>query len=113
AGPISDKHLEQPDLGLGRDDRDRLEESLRIGAEPSRPREHGIPNRFGDALSAGCERLDDEEWVAARLAVQILRINVMRLGQQSHRICGERCELQTAEYATRGEITQKHAQRMG
>ena len=65
--------LEQPELGLRRDDRDRLEQRPPRGAQPSRPREHGVADRVGDRVGAGRERLDDEERIACGLGVELVR----------------------------------------
>ena len=82
--------LEEPELRPLRDDGDRLEERLRRSAEWRGMREHGVANRVGDLGSAGGERFDDEERVARRLRVHVVRVGFEGLRELGYSFPGER-----------------------
>src|SRR5439155_27158234 len=62
--------LKQPELGLRRDDGDRLEEPPGGRTEARGAGEDRVPDRVRYLLGARGERLDDEERVAGGLAVE-------------------------------------------
>ena len=76
------------------DDRDRLEQRLCRGAEARGAREHRVPDRRRDALGSRGERLDDEERIAGGLAVELVGVDAVRLGEPRDRLERERGEPQ-------------------
>src|SRR5438128_11886375 len=68
-----------------RNDGHRLEQPPRVGAQPRGSSQDRIPNGVRNFIRAGCERLDDEERVAARLPKQLLSVDAERLRQLSDR----------------------------
>ena len=78
---VAGESLEQPELGLLGNDRDRLEHRSGGRAQVCGAREHGVPDRVGDPLGPHGERLDHEERVAGGLAVELVRVDAVRLGE--------------------------------
>ena len=96
---LAGERLEQPELGVRRDDRDRLEQRLRGGAEARGAGEHRFPDRVRDRSRSRGERLDDEERVAGGLAVELVGVDAVRLGELRDRRRRERGEPQPRDCA--------------
>src|SRR5439155_1949344 len=73
--------LKQPELGLRRDDGDRLEEPPGGRTEARGAGEDRVPDRVRYLLGARGERLDDEERVAGGLAVEVVGVDGVRFGE--------------------------------
>ncbi len=67
--------LEQPQLRPCRHHGDRLEQTSRQRRQPRGPGQDGIANGVGGTVRAGGQHLGDEEWVATREPVQLLRVD--------------------------------------
>ena len=111
-GEVALEHrLEQPQLGLGRDDRDRVEEVSRLLREPRHPCEHGLPDGVRNR-PAGREHLGHEERVAARLPVQLGPVQPAPGGERRHGVDGERVDGQPDDVARRRELPEHDVERM-
>ena len=80
ADDVAGERLEQPELGMLRNDRGRFEQSPRRGSSRRRGRARRRAPSAG-LLVAGRERLGDEERVAAGLAVELAGVDAVRLGE--------------------------------
>ena len=76
------ERAQQPELGDGRRDCNRIEERARPVAQACRPGEDRIPHRLRDRIGAGGQRLDDEERVAVGLAVELVGVDAVGLGKR-------------------------------
>ncbi len=111
AGELAVEHrLEEPQLRLGRHDRDRVQEVARPVGEPRHPGEHGLADGVRDR-TAGGEHLGHEERVAARLPVQLGPVRTLRGGEHRHGVDGERLDRQP-ETARGGEVAEQAVERM-
>ena len=109
---VSDERLQQPEVGLRRDDRNRLEHRPRRGTEARGAREHGVPDRVGDLLASGGERLGDEKRVPGRLSVELFGIDTTRLGELRDRRGGERLDRKPADRFAGHELPENDPKRM-
>jgi hypothetical protein len=111
-GRIIGECLQEPELGLRRHDRDRFEEHGSGGAEPRGAGEHRVPDRLRDPLRAGGERFDDEERVAGGLAVELVGVDAVRLGELRDRPRREREELHPPDRPARCQLSEHDPERM-
>lgn len=107
------ERLEEPDFGLRRRDGDRLEEQPRGLRKVRDPREHRVAHGARYLAGAGREHLGDEERVAPRLAVQVVGVDPVRLGEGRDGIGGERRYLEPADRAGGRELAEDEGQRVG
>ena len=76
--------LQQPDLSVRRKNGHAFEECARGLSEPRRACEDRVADRGRDVIAVDGQCLDDEEWIAGGLAVQLVDIEVMRSGELRH-----------------------------
>jgi hypothetical protein len=105
--------LQEPELGLGWHDGDRVQERGCGGAEPGGPGEHRVPDRVRDSLRAGGERFDDEERVAGGLAVEVLGVDAVRLGELRDRPRREPDQLHPPDRPAPRQLSEENPERMG
>ena len=104
--------LEQPELGMLRHDRGSFEERLGRKAQPCRTREHRVADRPRDLLGFRGKRLDDEERVPGRPAVELSGVDAVRLGKQDDGLRRERAQADAVHRSTRRELSEHHPKRM-
>src|SRR5919197_3046875 len=80
------QRLEQPKRHVWRGHRGGLEQRLSLWREARGAREHGLAYRRGHLGVAGGEGLRCEEGVAARPAIELVRVDSARLGKPSERV---------------------------
>ena len=83
---LAGERLEQPELGLLRHDRDRVEEPRRGRAEPRRRGRSTRPAPSPGTRRPGGEHLDDEERVSGGLPIELVSVDAVRLGQPRDRL---------------------------
>ena len=103
---------EQPKLGVLRDDGDGVEEIACGRREARRAREDRVADRRGHGVRSTFEHLADEERVARRLRVQIVRVDRVRRGKRRDCVGRQRLEMNPHDAGSRGEITEDDTQRM-
>ena len=103
---LAGQHLEQPELHLRRDDRDRVEQPPCLAAQPCRPREHRIPHRRRDAAVPGGADFGHEEGVAGCDPVELARVDAVRLGELRDSLERERCEWHPCERESRRHLAE-------
>ena len=106
------ERLDQPRLGVRRRDRNGVEHVSCAGREAPRSRENGVPHRRGDLRSTRCENLSHEECVAGRRAVELVRVDPVRLGESSNCVRGEGRKRHSAKGDGRCELTEHESQRV-
>ncbi len=78
---LAAEFLQQPQLRLPGDDRDRLEQPTGGSGQTAGARKHRVSDRLGYLFAARREHFDHEERVTARPAVQLLGVDAVRLGE--------------------------------
>ena len=106
------KSSQKPEARVMWNDGHRVEQPPRVGAQPRGSSQHRIPDGVRNFIRAGCERLDDEERVAARLPKQLLPVDAERLGQLSDRGKREWRDLDAVHDGAGRELAQHDPQRM-
>jgi hypothetical protein len=109
---IIGKRVDQPELGLLRDDRNGIEDRPTGVAEARCASQHCIADGVGDPLLGRRERLDDEERIARGPAPELLPIDVVRLGEQSDRCRRERADLEPVDARACRELAEHQPQRV-
>ena len=104
--------LDQPRLGVRRRDRNGVEHVSCAGREAPRSRENGVPHRRGDLRPTRGENLGHEECVAGRRAVELVRVDPVRLGESSNCVRGEGRKRHSAKGDGRCELTEHESQRV-
>jgi hypothetical protein len=103
---VGRNRLEQPELGVRRNDRDGLEHPSRIGSKPGRPRQHRVVHARGNLPRIRVEQLGDVKRIAAGLPVDLVRVEAAWLGESVYRLERKRRKLQTADVGRRCELTE-------
>ena len=106
------ERLQQPELGPRRHGCHRLKQPPRPSTEARGTGEDRVPHRVRNLIGARGERLDDEERIAGGLAIQLARIDAVRLGQLRDRRRRERSELQPSNRPARCQLAQHDPQRV-
>ena len=78
---VGRERLQEPDLGLRRRDRDRLEQAARGLGQARDPRQDRVAHRGRDHARPRREHLGHVEGVAVRPAVQVRGVDPVRLGE--------------------------------
>ena len=104
--------LEQPELGLRRDDRHGLEELSRGRAASRRPGAGRVSHRVRSLLGMRSQRLDDEERVAGGLAVELVRVDRVWFGELRDRRGRKRSELEPRDRLARSQLADHEPKRM-
>jgi hypothetical protein len=111
-GGRAGERLEEPELGSRRYDGDRFLQRSCGRAEPGGPGEHRVPDRVRDPLRLGGQRLDDEERVAGGLAVELVGVDTIRLGELGDRPRGEPGGLQPPDPPAPRQLSEQDPQGM-
>ncbi len=109
---VAGERFEQPQLGVGRHDREGLEQLPRTRVEHGSAREHGVADGGRDASGACGEHLDDEERIAAGRAIQRLRVDAVRLRQGGYRVLRKRSDREAAREPAGRQLAQDDPERM-
>jgi predicted nucleotidyltransferase len=112
-GGFPGEGLQKPELGLRWDDRHGVEELPRRQAEPRGACEHGVTDGVRNLVLSGRQNLRHEERIAARVPVELVGIQVRRLGKLGDGRRRERLDLQTADDLVRRELAEHDPERMG
>jgi hypothetical protein len=104
--------LQQPELRLGQDDRDRLEEPPRGRREARGTRKDRVPHRVRHLVDSRRQHLDDEERVAASLAIELARIHAVRLGEARNRGRRQSRELEPSNRVIRRQLAEHDPERV-
>ena len=107
------ERLEEPELDRGRHDRRRLEQRARRRAQARGAGEHGVPDRVRDLVLARRQHLRDEERISRRLAVELVRVDAVRLGKRRHRRRREGLELEPLDRLAARELAEHEPERVG
>ena len=109
---LAGERLQEPELRLRRHDGDRLEDRPSGGAEACGACEHCFPDRLRNPVGSRGERFDDEERVAGRLAVELVRVNAVRLGELRDRPRREQDEFHPPDVLGRRQLSEHDPERM-
>ena len=90
------QRLQEPHLGLRGRDRDRLEQPARRAERRATRGEHRVAHGVRDLARARRQHLGDEEGVAAGLAVEVLRVDRVGLGELADGVRRERRDARAA-----------------
>ena len=103
--------LQQPELGPRRRDRNRVEQRAGARAETGGARQHGVADAVGHRGAARRERLGDEERVAGRAAVELLRVDAVQTRERGDRPRRQRREREPGQRRLR-QLAERDAQRV-
>ncbi len=109
---VTGQCLQKPKLGMLRDDRGRLEQRVSPAAETCGTGEHRVPDRRGNPLGPGSESLDDEKGIACRRAIELFRVDGVRLCELCDRRRRELHELHATNRAARRQLAEHPPQRV-
>ena len=110
---IACERLEEPELAVLRHHRDRLEHRPRRRAQARQPRMHGVSDRARDLSAPACQHLCDKERVSRSLAVQLVRVDAVRLSQRRDRRPRQRQQLEPTYRLAGRELTEHDPERVG
>ena len=109
---LSRDSVEEPELGLRRRDRDRLEQRPRRGADARHAGEHRVTDRGRGLALSGSQHLGDEEGVAGGRAVELVRVEPVRLGELRDGHRRERRECQAADLLAAAQLSEHDPKRV-
>jgi hypothetical protein len=104
--------LEQPEIRLRWDDRDRIERRSRLAAEPRGPREHGIRHGRRDGAVPRRQHFRHEERIPAGQPVELACIDFRRAGEIGDGLRRERWDREPVGLRKGRQLAEEDAERM-